>query len=252
LGRLNLILSEKIDRIDNIHSLQEWFNQLLRNAGVRVLVGKSNNKWLCIETDNPSLLLSTLNLQVYYPLEPVDKPILRTCWIEKIQGNVVTCSYPLSDGSTMLSRYTLNNWIAYLGFKRNSISSLDILKNIGVDVDYPINITLEQPSILYRKLIEKLIIKGLDIVFLRGLTPLEIERMLSKEKLSKYVADVTYLTLTTHMLYVKLGVRPKKVVENIVMTISKLRKHVAYKVCEWKNLEPASFFLKTCIIDNLI
>jgi hypothetical protein len=242
-----LILSEKIDRIDNLQSLQEWFNHLLRDAGVQVLVRKSDDKWLCIETDNPSLFLSTLNLQVYYPLEPVEKPILRTCWIEKIQGNVVTCSYPLSDGSTMLSRHTLNNWIAYLGFKRNNMRSLDVLKNTGVDVDYPINITLEQPSILYRKLLEKLIIKGLDVVFLRGLTPLEIDGMLNKGELGKYVADFTYLTLTTHILYVKLGIRPQKVIENVITFSSKLHKHVAYKVCEWENLELASFFLKTCV-----
>lgn len=242
-----LILSEKIDSIDNMQSLQEWFNQLLKNAGVQASIRESNSRWLVIETDNPSLFLSIVNLQVYYPLEPVEKPILRTCWIEKIQDDVATCSHPRNDGSTILSRYALNNWIASLGFKRNSISSLDLLKKIGVDVDYPINITLEQPSIIYRKLIEKLISKGLDVVFLRGLTPLEIERMLIKGGLSKYVADVTYLTLTTHILYVKLGVRPKKVIENITMTISKLRKHVSYKVCEWKNLEPPLFFLKICI-----
>ncbi len=241
-----LILSEKIDRIDDIQSLQEWFNHLLRDAGVQVLVRKSGDKWLCIETDNPSLFLSTLNLQVYYPLEPVEKPILRTCWIEKIQSNVVTCTYPLSDGSTVLSRYTLNNWIAYLGFERSNIRSLDILKKTGVEVDYPINITLDQPSILYRKLIEKLIIKGLDVVFLRGLTPLEIDRMLNKGELSRYVADSTYLTLTTHILYVKLGIRPQKVIEKITTLSSKLHKHVAYKVCEWRNLEPASLLLKTC------
>jgi len=241
-----LILSEKIERIDVLQSLQEWFNQLLKDAGIQVLVRRSDDKWLCIETDNPRLLLSTLNLQVYYPLEPVEKPILRTCWIEKIQGNVVTCSYPLSDGSTMFSRYTLSNWVAPLGFKRNNISFLDILKNTGVDVDYPINITLEQPSILYRKLIEKLIIKGLDVVFLRGLTPLEIDIMSNKGELRKYIADFTYLTLTTHILYVKIGIRPQKVIENAITFSSKLHKHVIYKVCEWKGLEPASLFLKTC------
>jgi len=57
-------------------SLQEWFNELLKNSGVQASIKESDGKLLWIEIDNPSLLLSLVNLQVYYPLESVEMLIL--------------------------------------------------------------------------------------------------------------------------------------------------------------------------------
>jgi len=249
---VKLTLSEKIDERINIESIEEWLNRLLMGAGVEVSVGKLDNKWLCVETDNPSLFLSTLNLQVYYPLEPVEKPVLRTCWIEKIDDKTVTCSYPSIDGSTQQSRYSLDDWIAYLGGSRTSLGYRKILESIGIDVSYPINVTLDRPSILFRKLVENLVVKGLDAVFIRGLTPLECENLIHKEGLGKFIADFTYLTLTTQILYLKLGVKTRRIIEYILTASSKLGKPLNYEISEWNILKPFASFLETCTWANLI
>lgn len=242
-----IVLSEKIDRGADVNSLQEWFNQSLKNAGVEVLAGKTNDRWIYVETDDPSLFLSMLNLQVYYPLEPVEKPVLRTCWVEKIQDNIVTCSHPSTDGSTQFSKFTIDEWVRYLGCRKDNMKCLDILRNTGVEVDYPINITLDKPSILYRKMLEKLAVLGLDTVFVRGLTPLELDNLLDKEGLGKLTADYLHLTLTTHVLFVKLGVKPSKIIEKLSKKASESRLSLAYTICEWEKLESILFFLETCI-----
>ena len=244
---VKLTLSEKIDERTSIESIEEWLNRLLKGAGVEISVGRLDSKWLCVETDNPNLFLSTLNLQVYYPLQPVEKPILRTCWIEKIHEGVVVCSYPSIDGSTQQSRYLLDDWIAYLGGSRISLDYLNILENIGIDVNYPINVTLDRPSILFRKFVENLVVKGLDAVFIRGLTPLECENLVHKEGLGKFIADFTYLTLTTQILYLKLGVKTRKTIEYILTSSSKLGKPLDYRICEWNTLKPFVSILENCI-----
>lgn len=239
-----IILSEKVYKALKIQSLQEWFNRLLKDAEVEVSIGKIGDRWLYVETSNASLFSSMLNLQIYYPLEVVEKPILRTCWIEKIRNNIITCSYPWINGSTQFSRFTLDDWIRYLGYRKDNVDFLDVLKNTGVQVDYPINITLNRPSILYRKLLEKLAILGLDIVFVKGLTPLEFNNILDKEELNKLIADYIHLTLTTHILYIKLGIKPSKVIEKLSKTASNLHMPLTYTVCEWKKLEPILSFLE--------
>lgn len=244
---VKLILSEKIDKRVDVEAVGEWLNRLLKKADLEVSVGGHDDKWLSVETINPELFLSTITLQVYYPLEPMDKPVLRTCWIEKIDGKKVRCSYPLIDGSTRSLICSLDDWAAYLGFgRRIDAGHLSFIKNVGIDVGYPINLTLERPSILLRKLIEGLIVRGLDVVFLRGLTPMECENLIYEGGMGKLVADFTHLTLTTHILYLKLGVKTRKVVEHILKTSSSLGKPIAYRVCEWERLKSFTSLPENC------
>ncbi|MEM1584532.1 MAG: hypothetical protein QXF28_05655 [Nitrososphaerota archaeon] len=242
-----IILSERVDEVSDIRSLQEWFNQLLKDAGVEVSIGRINNRWLYVEASKVSLFSSMLNLQVYYPLEVAERPILRTCWVEKIQGNNVTYSYPLIDGSSKFSRSRLDDWVGYLGCGKDSLDCLDVLKSTGVQVGYPINLTINKPSVLYRKLLERLTILGLDVVFVRGLTPLELNSILDREIVNKFTADYIHLTLTTHILYLKLGVKPSKAIEKLSETASKLSIPLTYTICEWKKLESILSLLETNI-----
>ncbi|MEM3953208.1 MAG: hypothetical protein QXP74_07365 [Nitrososphaerota archaeon] len=234
-GMVKLVLHEMIDEYVDLPSLEEWFRSILKNVEIDVRL-EVKEKWLILETENPALLTSITSMYTLYPLQSSLKPVLRTCWIEEIKHGKISYSYPSLDGSTITEDAYIDEWMEYLDMYVE-LDYQDLVNTLWIDVGYPINLTLKKPSILFRKIVEKLVLNGLDVILLRGLSPHKCENLLDEEDLRELFVDCQHLTLTTHIISVKIGVKLDTALEKLEKKLQSHREKYILKSLRWLSLE---------------
>ncbi|MCD6341318.1 MAG: hypothetical protein J7L83_00445 [Thaumarchaeota archaeon] len=241
-----IILAEKLDRRDDLaEKLREWLRELLKDASEgRISVEKNSGGWMVVETDDEKLVKSIISLQT--KLNPIasEKPP-RLSHVAEIGKTTIKVEYPTPSGETALKELPIEPFTASLGCEENP---KEFLEAAGITEGSIVSISAEAPSHAQLKLVQEYVLRGLDRILVLNAAPQEIERLLSSQWAANLIADYQVLTLSSHVLYVKLGAMPSKVLRKIREEMEKISKMITVRLLSWKILAElnTTFELRDC------
>lgn len=211
-------MAERAERRDRVEALETWLSRLLEDAGISVSADVVGDGWIAVESENPSIVLSTINLHSVFPLEPKARPILRTVRVTRLTATAHYI-YPLEDGSTGEEEASLREWAASLGYPGKG-EVREFLKSAAIVEGGPANLTLGSPSLIQARLAERLSASGLDALLLLDVAPHEVWELISSKPIGGSIASHLQLTPLAHILTLKLGVKAEKAVDNLRNALS--------------------------------
>jgi len=221
-----------------VSGVEGWLNRMLADAGgggARITV--SRDGWLILEADDEELASSILKLYTRLPLIIRDPKPPQTAKVLEVREGVVRYVRPLADGSALRREAKAAEWAVSLGAESNSAEAF--LEAVGIVGGAPVSVSLNLPSLLYMRLVREMITEGLDRVLLLDAVPPEVESLLEEPEIGRLVARHEPLTILTHLIYLKLGVRLDRALRKIEERLESLAPGAMVRGLSWQAMAQA-------------
>ncbi|MCD6236100.1 MAG: hypothetical protein J7J94_03835 [Thaumarchaeota archaeon] len=228
-----LVLSERLDfRRDLGEKLGDWLRKTLERAsgGRRVEVDKTGEGWMLVNSEDEPLLRTLIRLET--DMDPVaeGKPPY-TARVEEISEKSIKLAYPAPNGRTIRKTLSLRSFSAALGYDFEDPRRA--LEGVGVFRGSAVSIAAEAPSTLQVRFARRVELKGLDLLFVLNAAPQEVDEVLNRREIAGLIAEHQQLTLTVHVLYVRLGVGLEKAYERVRERFEELSGEIVIKPAPW-------------------
>jgi len=239
-----LVLSEKLDvRGDLGERLQERLQKLVEEAsGGSVEVDRTADGWMIVSSDDDVLVESIIRLETRINPVASEKPP-HLAYVRDVTETKIRLAYPTPRGESVQKAVSVENFAAVLGFDEEMPKKS--LEKIGIFRGSFVSISADAPSALQLKLLRELAIKGLDCLLLLNIAPQEVESLLALQKISALIADHQALTLTAHLLSIKLGVTPSRAYERVREEAETISRNITVRLLPWSTITRARHFPKT-------
>ncbi len=206
-----MILAEKSGgRRELVKVIEAWLNGVLREASdTRAEVREGFSGWMMIAPDND--LIKTI-IQLETRLDPIasGKPPY-TARIQSLTDSRLIIEYPNPDGKTVKKILSTRSFAAGLGYDGNDPA--EFLEHVGIFEDAPVSLAAGMPSMIQLELFIKQVLRGLDRIMILNAAISEVNEV--SNKIEGLIAYHEHLTLSAHMLYLRLGVKLDKLVERL-------------------------------------
>ena len=224
-----MILAEKCGgRGELVRAIEEWLNGLLEEAsGLRVEAREGVDGWIIIAPDE-ELVETIIRLQAR--IDPISsgKPPY-TARVKDISGSRIVVEYPSPNGITVSRVLSASAFAASLGYSGDK--PLEFLENVGVLEGAPVSLSARMPSLVQLELLAEQVMRGLDRVMILNAAIGEVDK--SVDIFRDQIAHHDHLTLSSHMLYLRLGARLDKLVNRLRQ---KLPRGVIIKPLPWSQV----------------
>jgi len=238
-----LVLSERLDvRGDLGDRLQERLQELVEEAsGGSVEVDRTAEGWMIIDTEDETLLRSIIRLETKMNPIASEKPP-HLAYIKEVTETKIRIAYPTPHGENVQKTFLTEKFAASLGCYEESLK--DFLEKVGVFRGSFVSISADAPSALQLRLLRELAIRGLDYLLILNAAPQEIEDLLALQRIGALIADHQALTLTMHILGIKLGVTLSRAYERIREETEAISRDIIIKPLLWNSLSKLKQFWK--------
>lgn len=230
-----MILVEKLDqRSDLAGVLREWLRGLAEDAGCGdVHVDETEDGWMLLEVENEVLMASIIRIQTRINPIVSDKPPFPVR-ILRLGETTIKAEYPDLEGKTVQKSFPLELFAACLGY--GGEDSRSFLEAAGFVEGSVISISAGLPSFTQLKLTREYLLRGLDRLLVLNAAPQEVRAVLESQEITNLIAEMGALTLSTHVLYVRLGVTLDKALRKLVEVFNTVSDDIEVKPLPWKNL----------------
>lgn len=226
-----IVLAERVWRRDAVSGLEKWLSEMLSKAGGGwVKVSAREDGWLTLEAGDERLAASTLSLYTRLPVVAQAREP-KTAKILELGERTLRYCYPSKEGGISVEAGTAE-WSVSLGSATDKPRAF--LEAAGIVEGAAVSVSLGLPSLLQLSLLREALLKGLDRVLLIDLTPLEVEELLREA--GHLIAYHEPLTVLTHLLYLKLGVKLDKAVKTLERHLEKIAPGSTARPLSWKAL----------------
>lgn len=206
-----MILVEKaVGRRELVRAIEAWLNKALEEASdFKVEVMEGFDGWIIIMPDE-ELVKAVIRLQAR--IDPISsgKPPY-TARVQEITESRIIVEYPDPDGFTVRKVLSASSFAAGLGYDGDK--PMAFLESSGILEGAPVSLAAGMPSIIQLKLLAEQIMRGLDRVMILNAAISEVDEV--SDLLRDQIAYYDHLTLSTHILYLRLGARLDKLVERL-------------------------------------
>lgn len=237
-----MILAEKIDqRAELADVLREWIQELAKEASCgEIYVDRTADGWMFLEADDEALVSSIIRLQtrmnpIVSRRPPYPARVLR------VGETSIRAECPDLEGKTIHKTFPTSSFAASLGYGGDD--PRNFLEAAGFAEGSITSISAGLPSYTQLKLVEEYVVRGLDRLLILNAAPQEVESVMSSWKMGSLIAESQALTLSTHALYVKLGVTLTKAYERIMEAFSAISRKIEVRPLPWRNLAGAKIKL---------
>lgn len=224
-----MILAEKVvKRGDLVKTIEAWLNGILEEiSDFKVKVMEGSGGWIIIMPDE-ELVRTVIRLQT--KIDPISsgRPPY-TARVQEITGSRITVEYPNPSGLTVRKALPAGSLAASLGYEGDG--PVEFLESAGIFEGAPIILAADMPSTIQLELLAEQIMRGLDRIMILDATVSEIDETINL--LGDQIAHHNHLTLSTHILYPRLGARLNKLVEKLR---GKFPSGVVIKPLPWSHL----------------
>ncbi|MEM2847050.1 MAG: hypothetical protein QW624_05435 [Nitrososphaerota archaeon] len=206
-----MILAEKaMGRWDLIKAVETWLNRALEEASdFRAEVAEGSGGWITVKPDE-ELIETVIRLQAR--LDPISsgKPPY-TARVHEIGRSKIIIEYPLPNGLTVRKMLSASSFAAGLGYDGDR--PIEFLEVAGIFEGAPISLAADMPSLIQLELLAEQMIRGLDRVMILNAAISEVDEI--SGLLGDQIAHHDHLTLSTHILYLRLGARLDKLTRKL-------------------------------------
>ena len=227
-----LVLSEKLDvRTDLREKLSELLRELVGKAsGGIVSVGRTTDGWMSVEADDEILVRSIIKLETFMNPVASGKPPY-TAYVREVADDEIKIAYPTPSGKTVWKTMSTRRFAATLGYDDDEARRF--LEGVGIFRGSMVSVAADAASALQLKLMRRMILKGLDVIFVMRAARQEVDHITQLPGISRLIADQQALTLSSHILYVKLGVSLYKVYEKVREAADAISKEIDLRPIPW-------------------
>ena len=206
-----MILAEKVvGRGELVRAIEEWLNGLLEEAsGLRAEVREGADGWIIIEPDE-ELIETMIRLQARINPISSGKPPY-TARVEDISRSKIVVEYPSPDGATMRRILSASSFAA--GLRYDGDKPLEFLESVGVLEGAPVSLSADMPSLIQLELLAEQVMRGLDRIMILNAAIGEVDKLI--DFFGDQIAYHDHLTLSAHMLYLRLGTRLDKLMNRL-------------------------------------
>lgn len=237
-----MILAEKLDQRGDLASvLSEWLQELAGDASCgSIYVDKTADGWMILNVEDEVLMNSIIRLQTR--LNPIisDKPPF-PMRILKVGEASIKAEHPDHEGKTIYKFFSTASFAACLGY--GGEDPRGFLEAAGIIEGSVASISAGLPSVFQLKLTREYILRGLDRLLILNAAPQEVEAVLATTNVGDLIAEKQALTLSTHVLYVKLGISLVKAYEKLRKGFDAVSREIKIKPLSWEGLRGAKIEL---------
>lgn len=230
-----MLLAEKLDQRDDLAEvLREWLQELAEDASAgNVYVDKTADGWMLLDVEDEPLMSSIIGLQTRINPVVSGKPPY-PARIIKLGEARIRVEYPSPEGRTIHKSLLTNSFAASLGYWGEDPKSF--LEAAGILEGAITSISADSPSLIQLKLTREYILRGLDRLLILNAAPQEVRAALASQQVRDLIAEEEALTLSTHILYVKLGVTLGKAFERVGEEFEAISRDIKVQPLPWKRL----------------
>jgi hypothetical protein len=206
-----MILAERSGgRRELVRAIEEWLNGLLEEASdFEVEVREGADSWITITPDE-ELVETMIRLQVRIDPISLGKPPY-TARVEDIAGSRIVVEHPSPGGVTVRRALSASSFAAGLGYGGDK--PMEFLESVGIFEGAPMSISAGMPSIIQLELLAEQVMRGLDRIIILNAAIGEVDELV--DLFRNQIAHHEHLTLSVHMLYLRLGTRLDKLVNRL-------------------------------------
>ncbi len=237
-----MLLAEKLDKRSGLaEALREWLQELVEDAaGGNVYVDKTADGWMLLDVEDEALARSIIRLQTRINPIVSDKPPFPVR-ILKVGETRIRVEYPNLEGKTMHKSFSTTSFAASLGYGGEDPKGF--LEAAGIIEESITSISADLPSLTQLELTREYVLRGLDRLLILNAAPQEVRAVLATQRAGDLIAESQALTLSTHILYIKLGVTLGKAVERLREEFEKISGEIKIRPLPWEGLAEAKLKL---------
>ncbi|MCS7132526.1 MAG: hypothetical protein NZ918_02235 [Aigarchaeota archaeon] len=230
-----MILAEKLDqRSDLANVLREWLQRLADDAACgNVSVDKTADGWMHLEVEDEVLMGSIIRIQTRINPIVSDKPPFPVR-ILRVGETSIKAERPDLEGKNIYRSFSTTSFAASLGY--DGEDSRRFLEAGGIIEGSIVSISADLPSFTQLKLTEEYILKGLDRLLIHNAAPQEVKAVLANQEIRNLIVEEQPLTLSTHLLYLKLGAALTKAYERLKEELETISSEIKIKPLSWGEL----------------
>lgn len=230
-----MILAEKLDqRRELAERLREWLLELIRDAaGGGVRVSMTADGWMRVEAEDEVLVRTIIGLQTR--INPIisDKPPF-PLRIYRLEEDLIKAERPSLQGKTIRKSFPIKSFAASLGYDGKDPRAF--LEAVGITEGAIMSISADLPSFTQLALTREQVLRGLDRLLVLNAAPQEVEAILAKQGVDELVAESQALTLSTHLIYVRLGISLEKAYERLRREFELISDKIKIHPMPWNEL----------------
>jgi len=230
-----LVLSERLDMREDLGDrLRERLQELIEEAsGGSVEVDRTADGWMIINAEDEILLKSIIRLETKINPIASEKPP-HLAYVKEVTETKIRVAYPTPRGESIQKAFSTKKFAATLGHYEEPLK--DFLERIGIFRGSLVSISADAPSMLQLRFLQELAARGLDCLLILNMAPQEVESLLALQRVGALIASHQALTLTMHLLSIKLGVTSARAYERIRDEVEAISRDIVVKLLPWSSL----------------